>query len=240
MPVWRMPNLTMITVSLNDGHSTEVPERDYPWVQEWLWSYDSETGRAFRVENGNTIWLYHELLKRHRNDADYVTLGDDALVPLFAKYSAYDEMADKWVEMLDVAGEAGILLPDPADILTCTLTAVLYLYYDWLREGQWFEFTGNDMIIHVMARPLIGPKHYGTLGEWMDSEYTGIWHEAPEMFLDKAHHMAQVVIERLLKIDNENREPKQILEHFENMRQPLDGVLNPVLWLIKSYPTPEF
>jgi hypothetical protein len=230
----------MKTIVLNDGHYIDVPDRDYPWVQEWLWMFDSETGRAYRVQDAKTVWLYHELIKRHRNDPAYVTLGDDALSPLFAKFSAYDEMADKWVERLEIAGQGNILLPDPADILTCTLTAVLYLYYDWLTGGKWHELTPNgDLIFHTLPRPLLPAKQYSTLGEWMDAEYTGMFHEGPELFLDKAHEAAETVLSRLLQDDNPNKDPDWIVQYFDDARLPMDGVLNPIVWLVKSYPIPE-
>lgn len=230
----------MINLTLNDGHSIDVPERDYPWVQEWLWMFDAESGRAYRIENGKTVWLYHELIKRHRNDPTFVTLGDEAIVPLFAKYSAYDEMADRWVERLEIAGESNIVLPDPADLLTCTLTAVLYLYYDWLHSGQWFEYKDSNMIMHVGSKATAESKRYATLGEWMDAEYTGAFHEGPEMFIDQAHDASESVLERLLRDDNPNKDPEWIVTYFEDARLPMDGVLNPIVWLVKSYPTPEF
>lgn len=241
MSVGRMPYITMKNVMLNDGHYIDVPEIDFPWVQEWLWMFDVESGRAYRIENGKTVWLYHELLKRHRHNPTFVTLGDEAISPLFAKFSAYDEMADRWVERLEIASEANIVLPDPADILTCTLTAVLYLYYDWLHSSQWFEVVNNDLIIHVSSKALQENKGYPTLGAWMDAEYTGVWSQnVHEIFADKAHEAAESVMLRLIQDDNPNKDPDWIVTYFEDARLPMDGVLNPVVWLVKSYPTPQF
>jgi hypothetical protein len=225
----------MRTVLLNDGHGVDVPDRDYPWVQEWLWYFDAESGRVYRIENGRTVWLYHELLKRHQGDPDYITLDDAALTPMFARYAAYDEMAEKWMERLDAAHEASVLLPDPADILTGTLTAVLYLYFDWIAGGKWYEWTPSDLIIHQ-----IGPeKKYGTLGEWLDSEWTGRFDGTPETFLDKAALAAHETLVRLLRDDNPGRDIDEVIEFFDSIKVPMDDVLAPILWLIKQYPTPE-
>lgn len=238
-------------IRLGEGHLVSVHKDDYPWVTEWDWEFDEQTGLVSRLAwNGERVFLYHELLKKHRHTEQFVALGEDSILTLFQEEDAFGELLALAETYEEVMAGLGYDLPDPVDFLAYALTSAIYLYVDWKHGGKEYALALDPTGAtpgKLVSRVRQGDPPYTTLGEFMRGELTGEWTdpeedggpEKPQDYVDLAGDVILLTLTALLREYNRDvQEVEDIWEAMVEAGHPLEQLGVHVHHLIQTYPIP--
>jgi hypothetical protein len=246
-----MQNQNAREVPLDADHSVTVLGTDYPWVTEWNWEYDRVLGQATRLEQGRRIILFHEILKRHKHTDTLLVLTEETFDVLYAKNPEYSRLIEAWMERGVAGDDMNILLPDPVELLSISLTGALYSFFHWKDSGRVYMFQPDKegltpgQIFYKRRRAV---PDFEVLGGFMN-EYTGQWVEAedesdptglvPQDYGDLIGESVVLILDSLLAKGNNVEDTVGIWEQFEAKGLPLDELATIIHKLLQEYPCPQ-
>jgi hypothetical protein len=232
-----------------DDVAVAVPEADYPWITEWFWELDEDTGHLYRIETDRAIVLYHEILKRHRFDGIFVALTDWQLERMLGNHPSFAKLLGEWSDRAVVANDIGVSLPDPLEVLSYSLTSALYFYTDWYETG--LTYTHHPDADGITPGSIYGrrrrPPIYTTLGDFM-VELTGHWvfdedsgcGLCPQTYADAIGQIVVEAFNTLVAEGNDNtHDVIGVWEEFARRESPLDVPIVLIHQLLQTYRLPE-
>lgn len=170
---------------LANGRTEYVESRFLPMLKEWDWQYDPETEQIVRIENGQKKTLYMERLRWHwrqRKESDEMPVLDRKAIrgtfghlPTFRTMLALSQRQREYATY-----EAGYNLPASTIFLAECLSEALLVYFEWQTQTNMWVFEPDESGL-TPGRLTLQPKPertFQTLGEWMDSAYTGDWQKS--------------------------------------------------------------
>lgn len=236
-------------VTLNDGYIVTVHARDYPWITEWEWRYEESSGRVSRLRwDGKTVYLYHEMLLRHRRSDYFVSLGEDAIEVLFGTEEVWEAYMQKYEEMKAFCKTNNIHLPSPHEMVSFSLTSALYLYYDWLQGGKEYIYkspNSGEGQGKLLGKKRTTPVEYTTLGEFMQNELTGEWAEEEdgskiaETYSEAAGEAIILNMDELFKAANPRSNIESVWNFLDAKDHSIDDLAILIHYLIGRYQVPE-
>jgi hypothetical protein len=169
-------------IPVGGGDSSYVESHFHPMLMEWDWQYDPVTEQVIRMEEGKAKPLFLERLRWHyklrrANSEDLPLLDRKGIRGTFGHLPAFRSMLALSQKQRDYASaEEGYSIPAATHFLSEALSTALLMYFEWQGYTNVWTFT-NDPEGLIPGALSLQPKtvSYATLGEWMDSEYTGDW-----------------------------------------------------------------
>lgn len=229
-------------------------EEDHAWAAQWTWHYDPETNEAARyLESGEKILLYHEMVRRHRQEGDLVSLTGKSVQRIFGNRRSYQRLRLRWAEQTKFAVEHGIELPSLNYFIAAVLTLALNLYFTWVEETgrTLFHEDPEKLLPGHFTTSLEEKPHYRTLGAWMKKELTGDWHVdpdastgmLPQSFQQKLHLGAEMMFDALADWEEQESadgevDMEEIWEFFRLHELDLDQSISLLLQTLEGYETP--
>lgn len=169
-------------IILPDGAAVPVDSKLYPMLMEWEWQVDPDTKIPFRKEGNRVIRLFDEIVRlgATQREAHALPLLDRQTTHrLFAESPEYRDLLDLVRAQRQIAAEVGMPFPSVYAIVGVSLSYALRMYYAWCSKSGRYKFIPDEKHLtpgtlqHDPAAPTVGV--YRTLGEFLDSEYTGEW-----------------------------------------------------------------
>lgn len=233
-----------------ENGTVAVPAGDYPWITEWDWDLDEESGQVVRLNGGIRIVLFHEILKKHRNDEEdrQFILSPEQLDAVFAGDEAYLRLLSDWSDRNQIGADQHVVLPNPSVVVGACLTQLIYFYYDWLYKGLVFKFQSDeDPMVpgSIHGRRRRKPCAHRRMAEFLE-ELTGDWDQSddsptgmvPMRFFDVAAYAIADVLGEILESENEGRQAPELWQVFEEAGKSLEVLVLDIRDLLRVYPLP--
>lgn len=231
-----------------DSLTIAVPEVDYPWISEWEWEAEEETGQVFRLQGGAPILLYHQILRRHQVDRLLYILSNEQLEKCYGDFEEAHTLQQLWEERMALGEEAGMIPPPPLETLGCALSGALHLYLEWYYAGLVYSYQSDPEGItpgQIFSRRRRGKIPYETLGDFFQ-ELSGDWEpdeESPAgmipMLYDDLMVRMMVQVVGLLLTRYNTKDPEEVWNFFEEREMPIGQMAATVHAMVDCYPLPS-
>lgn len=226
-------------VLLSNGNSIIVEARDYPWIQEWNWHFDTETLQAVRFSEGEKVFLYHELLRIHQAENMLVALQKESLKKLFDKDGKYSKVEKMWARRAQFGESLGLKFPPLSEVVSRGLSIMILLYYQWLDAGRAYRLNGEEVIEVPMPQ-----TKYRTFKEWLLTEYTGDWIEDEDLEVAESYDLAildalgETMFDLLQSENEEGIDVEAVFVAFEDRKLGLATPILRIRSLLEEYLIP--